>query len=90
MTADYSLPGGTDCSVAGSTEGFVAGGTEYFGDTFSVGSAYHHPSPLHVLPHSCKWGNVVPMSTFLQPAKASPWHGGWLQLGVDLLSSQWG
>ena len=84
MTADGSVAGGAehsvardaesfvtqdaDCSVAGGAEGSVAGGTEYFGGTFLVGSAYCHPSPLHVLPHSYKWGNAVPMSTFLQPA----------------------
>ena len=61
------------CSVVGCTEGFgfqdidcsVVGGTECFGDTFLVGFAYHHPSPLCALPHSYRWGNVVHMSLFL-------------------------
>ena len=81
MTGDYSVAGGAEYSVAGGTERFVtqgagysvardtggsvAGGAEYLGGTFLVGSAYHHPSPLHALPHSCKWGNAVPMSISL-------------------------
>ena len=76
MTADCSAAEGAEHSVVGSAESFVtqdadcsvAGDAECFGGAFLVGSAYCHPSPLHVLPHSCKWGNVVPMSTFLQPA----------------------
>ena len=72
-STECSVVGGTesfvtqddDCSVAGGTEGSVTGGIEYFGSAFLVGSAYHHPSPLCALPHSCKWGNVVPMSISL-------------------------
>ena len=73
MIADCSVVGGaesfvtqdTDYSVAGGTEGSVVEGIEYLGGTFLVGSAYHYPSPLHALPHSYKWGNVVPMSISL-------------------------
>ena len=67
MTAECSVAGGTEHFVARGTESIVAGVAEYFGGAFLIGSAYHHPS-LHFLPHSYKWGNVVPMSTFLQPA----------------------
>ena len=82
-----------DCSVVGGAEGFgfkdidcsVVGGAEGFGGTFMVGFAYCHPSPLHALPHSCKWGNAVPMRISLWPPWAPPWHRGLLQLGVDLL-----
>ena len=71
MTAGYFVAGGTeysvaggaertvtqnaDCSAAGCTEDFVAGGTEYCVGAFQVGFACYHPSPLHALPHSCKW-----------------------------------
>ena len=81
------------CSVARSTESFasqdigcsVLWGTEGFGGAFMIGFAYCHPSPLWALPHSCKWGNAVPMSISLWPAWALPWHGGLLQLREDLL-----
>ena len=61
------------CSAAGGTESFasldigcsVVGGTDGFGGTIMVGFAYHHPIPLCALPHSCKWGNAVPMSISL-------------------------
>ena len=81
MTANYSAAGGAecsvalgavgfvtldaDCSVAGDADGSGAGSAEYFGYTFLVGSAYHHPSLLCALPCSCKWGNAVPMSISL-------------------------
>ena len=73
MNADCSAAGGaesfvtqnTDYSVAGSTEGSVARGIEYLVGTFLVGSAYCHPSLLCTLPHSYKWGSVVPMSISL-------------------------
>ena len=59
----------TECFVAGGTVSFVAWGTDYFVGTFLVVlSAYCHPNLPCVPPHSCKWDNVVPMSTFLQPA----------------------
>ena len=60
--------GGHECFGAGVAEYFVAGGTEYFMGTFLDGSAYCHLNFPHAPPHSCKWGNAVPMSTFLQPA----------------------
>ena len=78
----------TECSVVGGAEGFgsqdincsqVVGAA---GFAFLVGFAYHHSSPLCTLPHSYKWGNVVPMSIL---SWASPWHGGLLQLGVAFL-----
>ena len=81
MIAGRSAAGGTEsfvsqdigCSVVGGTEGFgsqdidcsVVGGTEGFGGACVVSFAYHHPSPLHALPHSYNWGNVVPMSISL-------------------------
>ena len=57
MTADYS--------VARDAEHSAAGALTILGVHSWVGSAYHHPSPLHALPHSCKWGNVIPMSISL-------------------------
>ena len=55
----------TYCFVVGGTEWSVAGAVEYFGGIFLFGPAYHCSSPLHVLPHSFKWGNAVPMSISL-------------------------
>ena len=71
--AEHSAAGGaesfvtqdTDSSMAGGTEGSVAGGIEYLGGAFLVCSAYCCPSPLHALPHSHRWGNVVLMSISL-------------------------
>ena len=69
------MTGGAECFVAGSAEGFVTGVAEYFvaevaecfvGTFLVVLSAYHHPNLPQGLHHSCKWGNVVPMNTFLQ------------------------
>ena len=54
-----------ECSVIGGTEGSVAVGIEYSGGAFLAGFAYCHPSPLHALPHSYKWGNAVCMSISL-------------------------
>ena len=101
MTADCSVAGGTEHFAAGGADSFVTQaadcsvargtewGAEYFRDVFWVGSTHYHPSLLHVLPHSYKWGNTVPMSIFLLPALALPWHSGLLQLGMVPLSSQW-
>ena len=81
MTAECSVDWGAEHFVAGGAESFVtedadcsaAGGTEYFVGTFLVvPSAYHHTNLPCAPPHSCKWGNTVPMSTFLQSALASP------------------
>ena len=84
MTAECSVGGGTEhsaaesaesfltqhanCSVAGGTEHFVAGSVESFGDAFLIVSTHCHASFLCAPPLSCKWGNTVPMNTFLQPA----------------------
>ena len=68
MTADCSVTGGAESFVTQDVGCSVAGGADNFGGAFLVGSAYHHPSLLHLLPHSYKWGKVVPMSTYLQPA----------------------
>ena len=57
-----------ECSVVWSAGEFVAVNVEYLGGAFLVGFAYHHPSHLHALPNSYKWGNVVPMSISLSPA----------------------
>ena len=78
MTTDSSVAGGINCSAAGGAESFVTqdidcsvagdavtGSAEYFGGAFFAGSAYHHPSSLCALHHSCKWGNVVPMGISL-------------------------
>ena len=70
---DCSVVGGTEgfgsqdieCSVVGDAKGYAAVDIEYFGGTFLVSFAYHCPSPLHALPQSYKWGNVVPMSISL-------------------------
>ena len=53
------------CSVSQDIECSVVAGTEDFDGTFLVGFAYQHPSPPCALPHSYKWGNVVPMSISL-------------------------
>ena len=63
----------------------VAGSAESFGGASLVDFAYHHPSPLCALLCFCKWGKCSPMSIFLWPAKASPWHGGLLQFWVVLM-----
>ena len=84
MAAECSVAGCTECSAAGGAENFViqdpdysvaggaeyivAGGTECFWGAFFVDFAHFHPSLFCALPPSCKWGKVVPMSTFLQPA----------------------
>ena len=63
MIAECSVAGGAESFASQITECSVIGGTEGFGGMFLV--AYHHPSPLCLLPHSYKWGNVVPMSIYL-------------------------
>ena len=56
------VTGVAECFVPGSAECFVPGGTEHFmGTSLVVLSACHHHI-LHVLLHSCKWGNKVPMN----------------------------
>ena len=79
------------CSVGGGMGNFMAvavvvalpGGAESVGGPSLVDFANHHPIPLlHVLLHFCKWGNVVPMSIFLSPVWALPWHWRLLQFGL--------
>ena len=73
MTADFSAVGGTEDSetldtvflVVGSADGSDVGGADDFGAAFLAGFACHHPSLLCALSHSCKWGNMVPMSISL-------------------------
>ena len=60
MTAGYSVAGGAECSAAGCAESFVIQDADC-----SVAGGNEYPSPLHVLPHSCKWGNAAPMSISL-------------------------
>ena len=59
MTVEHSMAGGAECFVSQDADCSMAG------CTFLIGSAFHHPSPLHALHHSCKWGSVVPMSISL-------------------------
>ena len=57
---------GAECLVTGVAEYFVAGVAECFVGAFLVvPSACHHPNLPCVPHHSCKWGNAVPMNTFL-------------------------
>ena len=42
----------------------MAVGIEYFGGTFLVGSAYHHPSLLHALPQFLQMGQCGPHEHF--------------------------
>ena len=68
MGAEHFVARDAEYFVARGSDSFVVGVAEYFGGAFLTGSAHHHPNLLHAPPHSCKWGNVVPMNTFLQPA----------------------
>ena len=70
------MTGSADCSVAWGTEYFGAGvpacfgawGAECFGVTSLVAlSAYCCPNLPCPLPHSCKWGNAVPMKNLPSP-----------------------
>ena len=61
--AEHCVTGGAECFVAGVTECFV-------GTFLVVLFACCHPNLPHVLLHSSKWGNEIPMSTFLQLAWA--------------------
>ena len=65
---------GVECFMAGGAEYFMTGVAEYFvadvaecfvGTFFVVLSVCHHSNLPHVPLPSCKWGNAVPMNTFL-------------------------
>ena len=63
------MTGGAECYVTGDAEYFVIGGAECLRGTdfLAVLSACCHSNlPLHVPPHSCKWGSAVPMDISLQ------------------------
>ena len=78
------VAGGIGSSVA---EGFVQSGAEGFGSAFLANFVDHHPNPLHVLFHFCKWGSVVPMCNSLLLVWGLPSLWGLLLPGVVLLSS---
>ena len=66
--AVHSGVGAAEHFMAGGTACLVAGAVACFGGTFLVALfAYHNHNLLSVLPHFCKWGNVVPMNKVLQP-----------------------
>ena len=69
MIAGCFVAGGAESFVSQhvgcSDGGFVAVDIEYLGSVFLVGFSNCHPSPLCALPHSCKWGNAVPIGISL-------------------------
>ena len=63
--AECFVAEGIECFVTGVAECSVPGGTEHFvGTSLVVLSACCCPNLPHVLLHSCKWGNAVPMNIF--------------------------